>query len=137
MSRNILILFEVYRLCAYLSGFSGIRIGIFLYLASEVIADYRIAGTVVLSGWVCSEYRYENEVFAILAERIGFAQFVNLFGVSLVRPMVERIIILVHRSIIIHALEEGVVGRNGEGAHIFMALGSSLMMASFSSGTIF
>ena len=54
-----------------------------------------------------------------MAERIGFAQFVNLVEVSLERPMVERIIILVHRSIIIHALEEGVVGRNGEGAYIF------------------
>ncbi len=53
-----------------------------------------------------------------VAEGIGIAQFVFLVCIILLYPIFEGIFLFRCFSIIIDALEEGIVGRDGEGADV-------------------
>ena len=122
-----MVLSDIHGLSAYLSGCFRCRIIIFLHFSGEVISDNRVVDTVGLCGIVLYEYRNQVDGFSFFTEGIGFAEFVFLsfvgfvfliFTVFFKSPVFECIIFLNSISVIINALEEGIVGRDGKGTDV-------------------
>ena len=114
-----MVLSDIHGLSAYLSGFFRSRIFIFLHFPGKVISDYCVVDTVILCCWIRLEYRNQGDSFSFCAEGIGIAEFIGLICyITLFCPVFEGIIFIKCGSVIINALEEGVVGWDGKAADV-------------------